>query len=651
MPKIRPTSVCLLTILFNGLVTIAIVRQLGDFPDLSVVIALLSICFAVIFGSIEKLPGASELNWFWSAPLVPFFVNLVIYAYLTIAPLDLNSTQTSIYLSLLLFFLGTGLPAIAIVVRRWSAWKHATISDKSQLLAAVEREIESRWQQSLHHAVFSHLAIDRSTPTARRLWDVELKLGKKAREKLDKQADLLDVFKDRKIPGKLLILGGLGSGKTTTLLQLGKSLSEKAQSDARSPLPVLVELTRWQRGANAIDWLAETIAKKYKINREKVKFWLNNGAIVPLLDGLEQLDLANQEDCIDAINQARKADGKPLPLIVCHRMDLYQKCERRLRLRGAIGLRLLKIDQIEDYLLNSRSRELWENIKDSPELLALAKKPLLLNVMTLAYEEILIHSWKRLTCFDDRSEYVLNAFIRRQSVNPDRSHWYPKGKEPTPQQTRQWLKWLGETLVKRRESEFAIEEIPPILLHSPASNTLYPIALLLLLALAYTLIFALLYGSDRTQTYLPLFAIASIVFILTMAPYSKKIQLAPIADKNLWLWSIAPVICALIGWLSLRVSELVWFAIQNAENPAMFSGILRASKLLPVLGLVVTLAAALPGIKHLSLRLILWRKGDIPWNLKRFLNYATERLFLQKIGDRYRFVHELFQEHFINSRP
>ena len=40
--------------------------------------------------------------------------------------------------------------------------------------------------------------------------------------------------------------------------------------------------------------------------------------------------------------------------------------------------------------MGCRSRELWENIKTEPQLLELARIPLFLNMMALAYEEILI---------------------------------------------------------------------------------------------------------------------------------------------------------------------------------------------------------------------------------------------------------------------
>jgi len=51
-------------------------------------------------------------------------------------------------------------------------------------------------------------------------------------------------------------------------------------------------------------------------------------------------------------------------------------------------------------------------------------------------------------------------------------------------------------------------------------------------------------------------------------------------------------------------------------------------------------------LKHFVLRLILYHSGYIPWNYARFLDYATERIFLQKVGGGYIFVHRLLLEHF-----
>ncbi|MGH8904701.1 MAG: hypothetical protein ACRDYA_24225 [Egibacteraceae bacterium] len=51
-------------------------------------------------------------------------------------------------------------------------------------------------------------------------------------------------------------------------------------------------------------------------------------------------------------------------------------------------------------------------------------------------------------------------------------------------------------------------------------------------------------------------------------------------------------------------------------------------------------------IKHLLLRSIVVRGGFAPWRYIHFLEYATERLFLRRIGGGYIFVHRLLLEHF-----
>jgi len=53
--------------------------------------------------------------------------------------------------------------------------------------------------------------------------------------------------------------------------------------------------------------------------------------------------------------------------------------------------------------------------------------------------------------------------------------------------------------------------------------------------------------------------------------------------------------------------------------------------------------AGMAGIQHFTLRFILWCNGYIPWNYARFLDYATERKFLQRVGGRYQFIHKLLQ--------
>jgi eukaryotic-like serine/threonine-protein kinase len=51
-------------------------------------------------------------------------------------------------------------------------------------------------------------------------------------------------------------------------------------------------------------------------------------------------------------------------------------------------------------------------------------------------------------------------------------------------------------------------------------------------------------------------------------------------------------------------------------------------------------------IQHFVLRLILYFKGCIPLNYVHFLDWASDKLFLQKVGGGYMFIHRSLMEHF-----
>lgn len=51
-------------------------------------------------------------------------------------------------------------------------------------------------------------------------------------------------------------------------------------------------------------------------------------------------------------------------------------------------------------------------------------------------------------------------------------------------------------------------------------------------------------------------------------------------------------------------------------------------------------------LRHYALRFVLAGSGKIPYLYANFLNYCTERLLLQRVGGRFRFLHRTLQEHF-----
>ena len=51
-------------------------------------------------------------------------------------------------------------------------------------------------------------------------------------------------------------------------------------------------------------------------------------------------------------------------------------------------------------------------------------------------------------------------------------------------------------------------------------------------------------------------------------------------------------------------------------------------------------------LQHIALRIVLWLNRYVPFHFDLLLDYCTERLLIQRIGGRYRFMHKLLQDYF-----
>ena len=115
-------------------------------------------------------------------------------------------------------------------------------------------------------------------------------------------------------------------------------------------------------------------------------------------------------------------------------------------------------------------------------------------------------------------------------------------------------------------------------------------------------------------------------------------------------------------WLSARNALLVGLAVGMAGGLGegliniLIGRVLRASSAglstILIAGLFWAIVAGLwygglDLIKHVIVRLLLVRRGVMPWDYARFLDYAAEELnFLQKVGGGYIFVHRYLLEYF-----
>lgn len=129
-------------------------------------------------------------------------------------------------------------------------------------------------------------------------------------------------------------------------------------------------------------------------------------------------------------------------------------------------------------------------------------------------------------------------------------------------------------------------------------------------------------------------------------PDSVKVKCQP--NQGIRYSAINYLISVLIYILStsIIVGSLSYCLVNQSVN-GLINGLINGL----ALGLAISPFFALgtggrASIQHLLLRLLLCRNNCIPWNYSRFLDYATERFFLQRVGGGYRFVNELLQKHF-----
>ncbi|MEM9540208.1 MAG: signal peptidase I [Cyanobacteria bacterium P01_E01_bin.42] len=526
---------------------------------------------------------------------------------------------------------------------------------------------------------------------------------------------ILEVFEDAK--RRLLILGEPGSGKTTELLQLAKDLSEKAE-DSRSPIPVIFELSAW-RGEPMLDWMAAQLHGRYGLKLATCREWLRRDKVVPLLDGLDELGKGRIRDAIAAIDALQKDYQQQPDLVICCRIQDYREAiaeekegsETRYHLRGvdrAVRLCELNESQIRHYLQQRDAENLWEDLQVRSGFWELAKNPMFLNLMPIAYPERLPENAPEdpKTC----QSLLFNAFLHRK-LNPSQRSQSGQLEDYKPDEARKYLAWLAASMEREgiNQREFLIEKLQPTWLESQQQRQRYQMIQGIIFGLIFGGIFGLTVG---IMFGLILGGIFGLIFGIIE---SDKIELTEALDLS-WIGIkrgirqglILGLIFGLIGVLSgvltvglIRVPIFRWIGgimcglilgiifgliggikaelkVRTKSNQGIWETAIKilitislATLLSPLIVLVpiwVTgrainwLEAVIQGggfgiligflagggialVQHFALRWALVNERKIPWNYTKFLGEASNINILRKSGGSYRFYHDKLRKY------
>jgi len=315
--------------------------------------------------------------------------------------------------------------------------------------------IEGVLAHSLNHEAAIRLNIaDLSTLVENRPWQLLPQQSNDEPQPIPLGTHIFDVF--NQMNRRLLILGEPGAGKTTTLLELAQALLKCADEDPTFPSPIIFNLSSWaERRAPLSEWLTGELCTRYSIPTKIAQAWVADDKIIPLLDGLDEVQKDYRVACAKAINAFQQEHL--VPLVVCSRLDEYESLTTRLKLHGAVLLQPLTIEQIDTYLVKAGPKLATIHIllQQDTELQELAKSPLMLSIMTLAYEGMTPPELDLATVTQTRNEHLFNAYIKRMFGRREIELIYSMS------QTIRWLQWLAGCLVQHGETIFLIERMQP----------------------------------------------------------------------------------------------------------------------------------------------------------------------------------------------
>ncbi|WP_204102502.1 MULTISPECIES: protein kinase [Spirulina sp. CCY15215] len=562
-------------------------------------------------------------------------------------------------------------------------------------------------ETSLHGKALIELGLEERLDAVDRPWGLIWESSDTPYQSLASGIRIINKFDELGAGRTLLILGQPGSGKTTTLLELTRDLITRANRDPSLPIPVIFNLSSWgDRKRTISQWIVEELNTKYQVAKGIGRKWIEQQQLLLLLDGLDEVNIEKRQSCIESLNQFCTEFGQT-EVIACSRIRDYENLSSQLCFQSAIYLQPLTPDQIQNYLqtMGESFSALKITLQTDETLQELAQSPLMLSIMTLTYQDTPLEDTPPRSIEEQRN-HLFQAYIERMFNRRGNNNNYSKkqAKKWLSQLAKQmekssqtvflleriqpnWLKKKRHRIIYLMSliityfliaglffnvflpldklivtllvgaglswSIFGIYRVQPIEAlkwswKRGRDNLLIGTVLGAVLGTTIRILYEGLtsplhwhiFNLTWLQTHqdIPLrglvFGVSiGIMFGIVQGFKSPGIETITIPNQGIWQSAKSSLLFGSIGFIVFAIAaDFVSWSI-------IFWG---------CFGLVFGLATGggEACIKHLILRAILYFDGRIPWNYARFLNHATQLIFLQKVGGGYIFIHRLLLEYF-----
>lgn len=371
--------------------------------------------------------------------------------------------------------------------------------NRSRMLQLVKKTwIKDVLERSLYRETLIDLGLEDRPDAVQRPWDIQVQMPNQTARMLAAGTRPAHVFDD--LNGAFLILGEPGAGKTTMLLELARDLILRAEQDQSLPIPVVFNLSSWSDPKAAIaQWLVDELSSKYGIPNNVGVGWVKDNELLLLLDGLDEVKHQYRDQCVNAINAFRHEHGLA-HIVVCSRTSDYNDLANRLNLSGAIVIQPLTPEQINRYFegIGPELASLQHAIQQNPALQELARQPLMLSIITMAYRDISVEELinEQFETTEDWRGHLFNTYIKRMFDRPGRTKNAPYSSD----ETTRWLTWLGQKMVEHSQTIFSLDQIRESWLQTRAEERLFRFVSKLLPRALGAINFAILgfaFGGDR----------------------------------------------------------------------------------------------------------------------------------------------------------
>jgi DNA polymerase III delta prime subunit len=411
----------------------------------------------------------NQQGFLWGTVIVGIALNL--FASWLITPVGTSFSQTPLgtLLGHPVFFVGAGVSLLLLTGGLWLVNRRSSASplhrlsarplteaDRHSVIRLLHQEYDKRLAQSLQGAVMLALRLHERTEMVRSAAHLVFRRTDRAQETpLPPGTTILQAYEQA--GQRLLILGAPGAGKTTLLLNLASSLLARAHSDSTHPIAVILNLSSWADKRPPLDeFLIDQLSLVYGIPSRLGQMLLEQEQWLLLLDGLDEVEASARSACIEAINSFREEHFTPL--VVCSRSQEYVQEQARLALSGAVEIQPLQEQEVKEYLrhLGKPMAAVRAALRTNPALKQLLTTPLMLNVVTLAYQDATMKDLLKSGSMKEQQGQIFKHYLERMLVRQisQKRHFRPA------HLSRQ-LAILAYVMKKKQLTEFYLERLHP----------------------------------------------------------------------------------------------------------------------------------------------------------------------------------------------